>query len=152
MKPATINRDSQGWCKEARKGPVNAVLGGIAALRRKSKVFVVRKNCFVGDRRVIEGQCAVKIPVARNPVGMSVVCPDERHKQNRGFADRGYFHRAIAYRAADCSIELDHGYRPPWLIPYLQLALLVINNVADWGKSGSRLLRLSISQFDLTRT
>jgi hypothetical protein len=63
---------------------------------------------------------------------MSTVRPDERNEQKCGFAERGYFHRAIAYRAAGCSIELDHSYRPAVAYPLPPTCLLVINDVADW--------------------
>ena len=36
------------------------------------------------------------------------VRPEKWDEQNRGFPDRDHFHCAIACRAADCSIELNH--------------------------------------------
>jgi hypothetical protein len=92
-----FNGNSQGRGKEARKGPVDAAFGDIAILHGETEVGVVRQDGFVCDRRIIESQRTVKISVARNAVGMCTVHPKQWHKQNRGFADRDCFHRAIAY-------------------------------------------------------
>ena len=65
MKPPAIGCDSQGRGEQARKRPVNAIFSSVATLSRKSTVGVVRQDCLVGHCRIIKGQRAIKVAIAR---------------------------------------------------------------------------------------
>ena len=52
MYPAAVDFDLENWRKQTRKGPIEAVIGGIATFDGEIQSGKIRHNCLVGHGRL----------------------------------------------------------------------------------------------------